>query len=382
MGKIYLDNGATSFPKAPGVSESITDYLTNIGCNINRGAYESSFMAENIVYETRELLCELFNYHKPENVIFTKNITESLNVLIKGLCREDAHIIVSSMEHNAVMRPLNFLKNIGLEYTKIECNEEGVLDSKDILKHIKENTKAVIMTHASNVCGTILKLEEVGRICNENGIIFIIDTAQTAGFCKVDYDALKADAIAFTGHKGLLGPQGIGGFIINEKLVEKMNTFIEGGTGSLSEYEIQPEYMPDKFEAGTMNIPGIYGLNAALKYIFKEGINSIKEKELYLLESFLNQVSDIQDIRIIGKRTLQERTALVSLDFPNHDNGEISYRLYKEFGIMTRCGLHCAPSAHKTLKTFPSGTVRFSFSHFNTLSEVNYTVNSIKKCVK
>lgn len=382
MGKIYLDNGATSFPKAPGVSESITDYLTNIGCNVNRGAYESSFMAENIVYETRELLCGLFNYHKPENVIFTKNITESLNVLIKGLCREDDHIIVSSMEHNAVMRPLNSLKNIGMEYTKIECNEEGVLDSKDILKHIKENTKAVIMTHASNVCGTILKLEEVGRICNEKGIVFIIDTAQTAGFCKVDYDALKADAIAFTGHKGLLGPQGIGGFIINEKLVEKMNTFIEGGTGSLSEYEVQPEYMPDKFEAGTMNIPGIYGLNASLKYLFKEGINSIKEKELYLLESFLNQVSDIQNIRIIGKRTLQERTALISLDFPNHDNGEISYRLYKEFGVMTRCGLHCAPSAHKTLKTFPSGTVRFSFSHFNTLSEVNYTVNSIKKCVK
>lgn len=382
MSKIYLDNGATSFPKAPGVSESITDYLTNIGCNINRGAYESSFMAENIVYETRELLCELFNYHKPENVIFTKNITESLNVLIKGLCREDDHIIVSAMEHNAVMRPLNSLTNIGLEYTKIECNEKGVLDSKDILKHIKENTKAVIMTHASNVCGTILKLEEVGRICNEKGIIFIIDTAQTAGFCKVDYDALKADAIAFTGHKGLLGPQGIGGFIINEKLVERMNTFIEGGTGSLSEYEVHPEYMPDKFEAGTMNIPGIYGLNAALKYLFKEGINSIKEKELYLLESFLNQVSDIQNIRIIGKRTLQERTALISLDFPNHDNGEISYRLYKEFGIMTRCGLHCAPSAHKALKTFPNGTVRFSFSHFNTIGEINYTVSSIKKCVE
>ncbi|SKC76010.1 aminotransferase class V-fold PLP-dependent enzyme [Maledivibacter halophilus] len=382
MPRVYLDNGATSFPKAPGVSESIGDYLTNIGCNINRGAYDSSFMAENIVYETRELLCELFNYNKPENVVFTKNITESLNVLIKGLCKKGDHVIVSSMEHNAVMRPINYLKNFGIEYTKVNCNEKGELDPRNIIEYIKENTKAVIMTHASNVCGTILRLEEVGSICSEKGIVFIVDTAQTAGFCKIDYEILKADAIAFTGHKGLLGPQGIGGFIINDKLAREIDTFIEGGTGSLSEHELQPEYMPDKFEAGTMNIPGIFGLNAALKYILEKGIDFIREKELYLLENFLNEIYDIQDIEIIGKKTLEERTALISLDFPSKDNAEISYRLYKEFGIMTRCGMHCAPSAHKTLKTFPRGTVRFSFSHFNSIEEINYTLNSIKKCME
>ncbi|SHJ84978.1 aminotransferase class V-fold PLP-dependent enzyme [Paramaledivibacter caminithermalis] len=379
MNGVYLDNGATSFPKAPGVVESISNYLNKIGCNVNRGAYASSFVAENIVYETRELLCQLFNYDKPENVVFTKNITESLNVLIKGLCKYGDHIIVSSMEHNAVMRPINSLNNKGVEYTKVRCNEEGELNPLDILKHIKKNTTAVIMTHASNVCGTILNLEEVGKICSEKGLVFIIDTAQTAGFLNVDYRNLKADAIAFTGHKGLLGPQGIGGFIINDSLVKEMDTFIEGGTGSLSEQEIQPQYMPDKFEAGTMNIPGIFGLNASLKYILKEGIEAIKEKELHLLEKFLNEVSDIQGVRLIGKRTLNNRTALVSLDFPKHDNAEISYKLYKVFGIMTRCGLHCAPSAHRTLKTFPKGTVRFSFSHFNTVEEVNYTINAIKE---
>lgn len=382
MNGVYLDNGATSFPKAPGVAESVANYLTNIGCNINRGAYNTSFMAEDVVYETRELLCQLFNYSKPENVVFTKNITESLNVLIKGLCKKGDHIIVSSMEHNAVMRPLNALGNIGVEYTKVKCSEEGELNSLDILKYIKRNTKAVIMTHASNVCGTILNLEEVGKICSEKGIIFIIDTAQTAGFLTVDFKSLNADAIAFTGHKGLLGPQGIGGFIINNKLAKGMSTFIEGGTGSLSEKEIQPEYMPDKFEAGTINIPGIFGLNAALKYILKEGINAIREKELFLLERFLNKISDIEEAKLIGKKVIEGRTALVSLDFPDHDNAEVSYRLYKEFGIMTRCGLHCAPSAHKTLNTFPNGTVRFSFSHFNTYEEVEYVVNSIKKLVK
>jgi len=238
------------------------------------------------------------------------------------------------------------------------------------------------MTHASNVCGTILNLEKVGEICKERGIYFFIDTAQTAGFLDVDYERLNADAIAFTGHKGLLGPQGIGGLVMNDRAAKEIDTFIDGGTGSLSEHEIQPQYMPDKFEAGTLNIPGIFGLNASIKYLFKEGIKSIREKELYLLENFMGNILNIKDIRFIGKDTIQGRTALVSIDFIQQDNAEISYRLYKEFGIMTRCGLHCAPSAHKTLNTFPNGTVRLSFSHFNTIEEVNYTIESINRCMK
>ena len=271
MKSLYLDNGATAFPKAPGVAESMSNYLLNIGCNVNRGAYESSFEAENIVFETRELICQLFNFPKSENVIFTKNITESLNLLIKGLIKPGDHVIVSSMEHNAVMRPLNNLVNKGVELSRVSCDKLGELNPEDIIEHIKPNTKAVVMTHASNVCGTILDLKRVGSICKEKGLYFIIDTAQTAGFLDIDYKELNADAIAFTGHKGLLGPQGMGGAIISDELVSVLDTFIEGGTGSLSEKEVQPEYMPDKFEAGTLNIPGIYGLNASLKYILKIG---------------------------------------------------------------------------------------------------------------
>ncbi|MCT4606196.1 MAG: aminotransferase class V-fold PLP-dependent enzyme [Marinisporobacter sp.] len=381
MKEIYLDNGATSFPKAPEVAKSMVNYLKNIGCNINRGAYTSSFEAENIVFETRELICKLFHFDKCENVVFTKNITESLNVLIKGILRENDHVIVSSMEHNAVMRPIHALEEKGITFSRVPCNRSGELNAEDIKKYIKPNTKVVVMTHASNVCGTILPLEEIGKICKEHDLYFIIDTAQTAGFLEIDYKRLGVDAIAFTGHKGLLGPQGMGGFIINDALAEYMKPLIEGGTGSLSEYEKQPCYMPDKFEAGTMNIPGVYGLNAALKYILKTGIDAIREKELLLVKRFLEKLKDIPDIRIIGKKEVEGRTAVVSIDFPLYDNGQISYRLYKEFGIMTRCGLHCAPSAHKTLKTFPDGTVRFSFSHFNTIEEVDYTIDSIYKCM-
>ena len=377
MRELYLDNGATSFPKAPKVAESMSNYLLNIGCNVNRGAYKSSFEAENILFETRELICKLFNFDKPENVIFTKNITESLNILMKGLIKAGDHVIVSSMEHNAVMRPLTSLVNGGSEYSRVSCNKYGELNPKDIIKCIKPNTKAVVMTQASNVCGTILDLKEVGTICKENGIHFIIDTAQTAGFLDIDYRELNADAIAFTGHKGLLGPQGMGGFIISDDLVSKLDTFIEGGTGSLSEKEIQPEYMPDKFEAGTLNIPGIYGLNASLKYILSEKVSTIREKELYLTQRFLEGLLNISELNIVGKNNIKDRTAVISVDFPDKDNAEISYKLYNDFGIMTRCGLHCAPSAHRTLGTFPRGTVRFSFSHFNTLKDVDYALNAI-----
>jgi cysteine desulfurase family protein len=381
MNYVYLDNGATSFPKAPGVAQSISDYILNVGTNVNRGAYTASYKAENTLYETRELVCQLFNFEKPENVIFTKNITESLNILIKGLLRNGDHVLVSSMEHNAVMRPLNAVGN-KIEYTKAKCNNLGELDIKDFEKSFKPNTRAVVMTHASNVCGTILDLEKVGKICKEKGVYFIIDSAQTAGFLDIDFNKLNADAIGFTGHKSLLGPQGIGGFVISNSLVDEMDTFIEGGTGSLSDTEVQPDYMPDKFESGTLNIPGIYGLNASLKYLLNEGLSSVREKELKLLDNFIQGIYNIENVEIIGKKNLERRTGILSLDFTNKDNGVISHQLSRDFGIMTRCGMHCAPSAHKTLGTFPRGTVRFGLSHFNTLEEIEYTLDSIYKILK
>ncbi len=378
MKYVYLDNGATSYPKAPGVAESMSDYILYVGTNVNRGAYSSSYEAENVVYETRELLCELFNFNKPENVIFTKNITESMNVLIKGLLKENDHVIVSSMEHNAVMRPLNSFNN-KIEYTKAICNKSGELSIDDVESSIKTNTKVIIMTHASNVCGTVLDLEKVGQLCKKHNLFFIIDSAQTAGFLNLDFQKLNADAIGFTGHKSLLGPQGIGGFIVNDRINHEMTTLIEGGTGSLSDSEIQPDYMPDKFEAGTLNIPGIYGLNASLKYLLKYGVKNIRDKEIYLLNKFLEGVLNIEKIKIIGKKTTDNRTGILSIDFINNDNGFVSHELSKNYGIMTRSGLHCAPSAHKTLGTFPKGTVRFAVSHFTALEEINYAVECVNK---
>lgn len=378
MKYVYLDNGATSYPKPPEVAESISAYIMNVGTNVGRGAYTSSYVAENIVYETRELICQLFNFKKTENVIFTKNITESLNVLIKGLLKEGDHVLVSSMEHNAVMRPLNSLKD-KIEYTRVQCNKLGELNVEDVVKSIKQNTKAVIMTHASNVSGTILDLEKVGEICKENDIFFIIDSAQTAGFLDMDFAKLNADAIGFTGHKSLLGPQGIGGFILNDKLVNELDTLIEGGTGSLSDNEVQPDYMPDKFEAGTLNIPGIYGLNASLKYLLKHDIKNIREKEIVLIDRFLEGLLEIDNIRLVGKKTSVNRTGVFSIDFINDDNGLVAHELSSVYGIMTRSGLHCAPSAHKTLGTFPQGTVRFSISHYTTPEEIDYTLDAINK---
>ncbi|WP_088186870.1 aminotransferase class V-fold PLP-dependent enzyme [Desulfosporosinus sp. FKA] len=377
MNGLYLDNAATSFPKAPGVADAVAGFLGNCGCNINRGLYTASFEAANIVCETRELLCNLFNFPKPENVIFTKNITESLNVILKGLLKPGDHVLVSSLEHNAVMRPLASLAKQGVEVSAVLCNQRGELSSGDLRPQIKSTTKAVIMTHASNVSGTILPLEEVGRVCREYDLFFIVDSAQTAGFLTIDFDKLRADALAFTGHKGLLGPQGIGGFYLNEKLASLVEPLIEGGTGSASDSVHQPRHLPDRFEAGTLNLPGIYGLHVALKYIAAEGISAIREKELALVQRFMENVQTLPGIQLLGPDPNQDRTGIVSLDFLNHDNADISYRLFKNFGIMTRCGLHCAPAAHRTLGTYPQGTVRFSFSHFNSMKDVDFAIQAL-----
>lgn len=383
MGKIYLDNAATAFPKAPGVSKSICEYLDNVGSNVGRGTYQESYTAGQIVYETRELIGKLFNFNDPLNIVFTMNITQSLNMLLKGFLKSGDHVIVTSMEHNAVMRPLTSLKDDrGVEFDRVLCDNQGRLNPRDIEKHIKKNTKLIVMTHASNVCGTILPVEEVGQICKKHNIHFIIDSAQSAGVLDVDFNELNLSALAFTGHKGLLGPQGIGGFILRSNMVEKLSPLIEGGTGSLSESELQPDYMPDKFESGTLNIPGIYGLNASLKYLFDKGIKTIHSIEADLTETFLNDISNMDSINIIGSKSISERTSVVSLDFKTMDNSEAAFLLDRDFGISTRVGLHCAPNAHKTLGTFPRGTVRFSFGHFNTSDEVKYAVESINKILK
>jgi cysteine desulfurase family protein len=379
LDRIYLDNGATSFPKAPGVGESMANYINMVGSSTNRGAYDSAYEAENIVFETRELVADLFGDENPENVVFTKNITEAMNLILKGLLENGDEVVVSSVEHNAVMRPLRRLEADEDVKIKIcKCDNEGNLDLEYLEEIMSENIKAVIMTHASNVSGTILPLKEVGEICKKYGVYFIVDCAQTAGLLNIDRKELNASAIAFTGHKSLLGPQGIGGCLLDKGFAEIVKPFIEGGTGSFSEEEIQPSYMPDKFESGTPNIPGIYGLNVALKYINERGIENMYEHEMKLMDVFLKELIKINEIKVIGRSDLKNRMAVCSVDFFNQDNGEIAYLLSKEYGISTRCGLHCAPSAHKTLNTFPNGTVRFSIGHANTLEEIEKAIEAIK----
>lgn len=379
MQKIYLDNGATSFPKAPTVGKSIYDYIENCGCSVNRSTYNEAFHVEDTVFETRELLCDLFNFSNPENAVFTKNITESLNTILKGFLTSGDHVIVSSMEHNAIMRPLTNLQGSGIEFSKVLCSNKGDLNPINIEQHIKSNTKAIIMTHCSNVCGTILPIKEVGEICKKHNLFFIVDSAQSAGVLNIDMIDYNIDCLCFTGHKSLLGPQGIGGFLIKDKFNALVSPLIEGGTGSLSEKENQPNYMPDKFEGGTPNTLGIIGLNSALKYIKNIGIENIHKKEMQLTNIFLKELKQFKNLRIIGHDDCTSRSSTISIELPNIDMGEFSYKLSKEFNISTRCGLHCAPSAHKTLGTLPNGTIRFSIGYFNTEDHINYTLDALRK---
>lgn len=379
---IYFDNGSTSYPKPSSVGKEMAELLNN-GCfNINRGTYAGAYSLADRVYDTREQLARLFHFSMPSNVIFTPNITGALNVMIKGYLKAGDHVIVSSMEHNAMMRPLVQMEKLGVTFSVAEADERGVLSPKAVEDLITPKTKAVMMLHASNVCGTMLPIGEVGEICRRCSLKFFVDAAQSAGVFPIDMKAMNIDALCFTGHKSLRGPQGIGGFLIEEELAQTITPLISGGTGSLSDSEEVPAFMPDRFEAGTMNLPGIIGLHAALTYLSEYGMERIRKQELDITEAFLNRALELPDVRVVGKHEMDHRAPIVSLDFLKHDNAQIASALEKDYGIMTRCGLHCAPRAHKTLNTYPFGTVRFSFSHFNTMDEAAACMDAVSEIMK
>ncbi len=379
MRKVYLDNGSTSFPKAPGVAEAMSHFITEVGCNISRGGYETAYDLGDTIFETRSMLCRMFNFSEEKYVVFTPSVTYSLNFVIKGLLKSGDHVIMSSMEHNAVARPCQSLKDFGVEVTIVPCDRDGVLDIDAFKNSFKENTKLVVMSHASNVCGTVLDAEEVGKICKEKGVFFALDAAQSAGVINIDFEKFNLSALCLTGHKGLLGPQGTGALLLRHELAEALDPVISGGTGSASHLLTMPEFMPDKFEAGTLNLPGIIGLNASLEYIRRVGIDTIFETEKQLAQLFIEEIDKLPNVKIIGVRDWNKRVGTVSLDFESIDNAEVSFILDSEYGIMTRCGLHCAPLAHQTLGTYPQGTVRFAFGHKNTEEDVEYAVSAIRK---
>ena len=381
MNSIYFDNGSTSFPKAPGLGEVISNFIEKGAFNINRGNYEGAYNLQSIVLDTRDLLCKLFNFSNSKNVIFTPSVTYSLNYFIKGFLKEGDHVIISSMEHNSVMRPLTQINKLGVTFDIVQANRYGEVNPMDFCKFIKKNTKAIITTHCSNVCGTIIPIEKIGEICKEYNLYFVVDTAQSAGIIPIDMQKSNIDFLAFTGHKGLLGPQGIGGFIISDNLALQIEPLVSGGTGSLSDSESLPIFLPDRFESGTMNLPGIVGIHHSLNYILSEGIQNIFEKKLELTKYFLENIKKLHQIKIIGKEDINNRSSVVSLDFENIDNATVAFLLDSEYSIMTRVGLHCSPRAHKTLGTFPHGTVRFTFSHFNTKEEIDICINAIKDII-
>ena len=379
MERIYFDNASTSFPKAEGVAEAVYHYLKDCGCNINRGGYDEAYQAEETVLRTRQQLTELFHGPDCRNVVFTRNITESLNVLLKGFLKAGDHVLVSAMEHNAVMRPLTQLTEQGVSFDRIPCMADGTLDVSAMDRLLRENTRAVVMLHASNVCGTLIPVETVGAFCHAHGLRFILDTAQTAGVFPIDMEAMHIDALAFTGHKGLLGPQGIGGFILQPDMVPLVQPLIAGGTGSISHEEQMPSFMPDRFEAGTMNLPGIMGLHAALCWLERETIAAVRSHELELTERFLSGALDIPCLRVVGRQDIAGRAGVVSVVPENADPALAADALGREYGIMVRVGLHCAPNAHKTLGTFPTGTIRFSFGRWNTPQQVDTALSALRE---
>ena len=386
---IYLDQAATSFPKAPGTVDAVCRYMTECGCNVSRGGYAGAYSAEELVYDTRVLLCRLFGGRgaaaDPKRVVLTKNITESLNILLKGLLKPGDHVLVSSMEHNAVMRPLAQLAKYGVRFSRIPCAADGSMDPSDAEKLMEPATRALVMLHASNVCGTVLPAAEIGALCRAHGIRFILDTAQTAGILPVDAEETGADALAFTGHKGLLGPQGTGGLLIREELAAEVEPLITGGTGSISHTEETPDFLPDRFEAGTPNLPGIAGLHAAVSWLLAQPEGSILNRERELTARFLQRMEELEAaglLRIIGRRCTEGRTGVVSVVPERMDPAELAFRLDERFGIATRVGLHCAPSAHRTLGTWPGGTVRFSFGAFNTEAETDGAADAVRTILK
>ena len=379
--RICLDQAATSFPKPPCVANAVMEYMTNIGSNVSRSSYASAYEAEDTVLETRELLCSLFGWDDPAGVIFTPNITASLNWILKGLLMPGDHVLVTSMEHNAVMRPLVQLSSKGITFDRIPCDRDGCPDLHSLPGLIKPQTKMLVCLHASNVNGAVMPLEAFGSFCRSHSLIFVVDTAQSAGRCRLDMKALNIGCLAFTGHKGLLGPQGIGGFILSKELALQMDPLISGGTGSFSHTELIPKVLPDRLEAGTLNLPGVYGLNAALKWIRETGCETIFDHEYALFRKLREGFETIKGVRVIGcpEGSAQKPMPVLSIQTPGRDIALVSALLDEQAGIQTRVGLHCAPSAHRTLGTFPEGTIRFSPGFYNTDDEIGTCIRALEQ---
>jgi cysteine desulfurase/selenocysteine lyase len=380
---IYFDNAATSWPKPPGVAEAMVRFLTDVGANPGRSGHRLAVEAGRIVYRAREAVAELLNAPDPLRVVFGSNATEALNLALCGLLRPGDHVITSSMEHNSVMRPLRALERQGVEVTVVQCSPAGFLDPADVEAAIRPNTTMIALNHASNVVGTLLPVAEVGHIARRRGLLLLVDAAQTAGAYPIDVQADCIDLLAFTGHKSFLGPMGTGGLYIGERVkLGELEPLMRGGTGSRSEYEEQPDFLPDMCESGTLNAVGLAGLEAGVRWVLERGVDAIRDHEVQLTQRLIDGLAAIPGVTIYGGLDADRKTATISFNIAGMEPSEVGLRLDEEYGIMCRVGLHCAPAAHKTIGTFPVGTVRFGLGVFNTLEEVDTALAAVEQLAR
>ena len=393
---IYFDNAATSWPKPPAVAEAMVRFTNDVGANPGRSGHRLSVEAGRVVYDAREAVAELFNAPDPLRVVFGHNVTEALNLALRGLLRPGDHVITSSIEHNSVMRPLRALEREGVEVTVVRCSPEGFLNPTDVEAAVQPNTVMIALNHASNVVGTLLPVAEVGRFARQHDLLLLVDAAQTAGAYPIDVQADGIDLLGFTGHKSLYGPMGTGGLIVGERVdVARLEPLKRGGTGSHSEHEEQPDFLPDMCESGTPNAVGLAGLEAGVRWVLERGVEAIRAHETALAQRLIDGLRAIHSTgpsagsrqgsgrrpgaTIYGGLDATHQTATVSFNLAGMEPSEVGLRLDEEYGIMCRVGLHCAPAAHKTVGTFPVGTVRFGLGAFNTIEEVDSAAEAVSQ---
>ena len=376
---IYMDNAATTLHKPDAVKDAVAAAFDIMG-NAGRGASEPALDASRIIYGTREKLTRLFHAESPSRIVFTANSTESLNIAIKGLFRPGDHVITTVLEHNSVLRPLYECQALGTELSILGCDEKGNISYDDMENAVKSNTKAVVCTHASNLTGNMIDLKKVGEIAERHGLLFLVDASQTAGVWPIDVREAGIDVLCFTGHKGLLGPQGTGGMYVKTDV--HIRPLLSGGSGIDTYNPRHPSQMPAALEAGTLNGHGIAGLGAAISYLEETGLDEIRSKELSLMHRFYEGISGIPGIKVYGDFSTQNRAAVVSFNIGDYDSSEVSDELNVKYGIVTRPGAHCAPLMHRALGTVEQGAVRFSFSHYNTEEEVNTAIRAVEELAR
>lgn len=372
---IYFDHAATSWPKPLAVKTALNQYLAMGAGNPGRSGHRMSIAAAQLVEEARGLVAELFGITDPSRITFTKNATEALNLAIYGLLNPGDHVLVSSIEHNSVMRPLRHLEQRGVELTVVKCAPDGTLNANDVRRAIRPQTRLIVTLHGSNVMGTLLPVAEISALAREANVPYLLDASQTAGAIPIDVEKLGVDLFAFTGHKGLLGLTGTGGLYVREGL--SLTPLIRGGTGSESELEEQPEFMPDCFESGTLNVAGLASLAAGVAYLLEIGVDKVFCHEQVLVDRFLQGASNIPGVVLYGPRDIGQRCSTIAFNISDLPCSEVALLLDQQYGIMSRVGLHCAPGAHRTIGTFPMGTVRFGFGYSNTIEEIDIALRAL-----